>query len=176
MKNSGKKLKEMLLEEHSKAQMLKIAAFIGEDSEKFQELMNLFFQDEYRVVQRAAWPINEIAERHPQLMQPYIEKMILYLKTSNLHDAVIRNTMRILQYQPLPEFIHGELITIGFNYLEKPKVPVAIKIFTMRTLLKLMKLYPELKEEFSYLISHPIPWQTSGYKSCAKKILEKLGS
>lgn len=164
----------MLLEEHSKTQMLRIADFIGTDTDKLNALMNLFFHDEYRVVQRAAWPVNAVAERSPELFAPYISAMILYLKTPGLHDAVIRNTMRILQFQPLPEALHGELINLGFEYLENPKVPVAIKVFTMRALLPLIRMYPELKEEFRHLVAHPIQWQTSGYQSCARKLLKEL--
>ncbi len=47
-------IKTLLLAEHSKAQTDKILAYIGNDSARFDELMQLFFHDEYRVVQRAA--------------------------------------------------------------------------------------------------------------------------
>jgi hypothetical protein len=47
-----------LTEEHSKAQCNKIVAYIGNDKKKFAELMKLFFEGEYRITQRAAWPMS----------------------------------------------------------------------------------------------------------------------
>ena len=51
-------LRAELLEEHSKRQALRVADYIGNDPERFADLMCLFFGNEYRVTQRAAW-VNE---------------------------------------------------------------------------------------------------------------------
>jgi len=48
-------IKTALLEEHSKAQTLRIVKYIGTDQKRFDTLMELFYKEEYRVVQRAAW-------------------------------------------------------------------------------------------------------------------------
>jgi hypothetical protein len=47
-------LREEILKEHSKAQSNKIVSWIGNSQKKFDELFNLFLNDEYRVTQRAA--------------------------------------------------------------------------------------------------------------------------
>jgi hypothetical protein len=55
-------LKETLLKEHSKANCMRIVKWVGDDQEKFYELFDLFLNAEYRVVQRAAWPVSYCVE------------------------------------------------------------------------------------------------------------------
>lgn len=49
-------LHDEILKEHSKTQCLKIVKWVGGSQDRFDELIHLLFQDEYIVVQRAAWP------------------------------------------------------------------------------------------------------------------------
>jgi hypothetical protein len=56
------KLRETILKEHSKANCIRIVKWVGDDQKRFDELFSLFLNDEYRVVQRAAWP-NDILRR-----------------------------------------------------------------------------------------------------------------
>ena len=55
-------MRQEILKEHSKAQATKIADWIGKDEKRFAHLMELFFTDEYRVVQRTAWVVSMAAE------------------------------------------------------------------------------------------------------------------
>ena len=48
-------LREEILKEHSKTQCNKIVNWIGNSQKRFNELFELFLNDEYRVTQRAAW-------------------------------------------------------------------------------------------------------------------------
>ncbi len=56
-----------------------------------------------------------------------------------MHDAVIRNSVRILQQIEIPESLHGELMNSCFQLLEEPLTPVAIKAFSITTLFYLGK-------------------------------------
>ncbi|CAN5372591.1 hypothetical protein BH23BAC1_BH23BAC1_12360 [soil metagenome] len=47
-------LQETLLQEHSRAQTLKIVDFIKDDPQKFSELMELFLNGGYLLTQRAS--------------------------------------------------------------------------------------------------------------------------
>ena len=63
-------LREALLKEHSKKQALQIANYVGSDPLLFAQLMALFFANEYKITQRAAWVVSCCAEKHPQLILP----------------------------------------------------------------------------------------------------------
>src|SRR2546423_11423940 len=87
-------LRNTILAEHSKAQTLKIIRWVGDSQEKFDELFNLFLFDEYRVIQRAAWPISDCVIKHPELITKHFKVLLRNLQKPEIQDAVIRNTVR----------------------------------------------------------------------------------
>lgn len=110
-------LRETILAEHSKSQKDKIVKWVGNSQERFDELLNLFLKDEYRVTQRAAYPLSYCAEKYPRLINKHFGKLIKNLSKKGLHDAVKRNTVRILQDIAIPERYHGEVMSICFDYI-----------------------------------------------------------
>lgn len=50
-------LRDQILKEHTKATRDKIIEWVGNDPARFNQLFDLFVNDEYRVTQRAAWPM-----------------------------------------------------------------------------------------------------------------------
>ncbi|HKR03372.1 MAG TPA: hypothetical protein VJY62_01950 [Bacteroidia bacterium] len=166
-------LRSAILKEHSKAQTMKIVKFIGNDAKKFKDLMDLFFNDEYRVVQRSAWAVNMCAENHPELIKPYLEKMIDYLQKP-VHDAVRRNTVRILQFIDIPKNLTGKVASVCFDLLQSKKEPVAVKVFSMTVLAKICTGATELKNELRLIIEQQLPYSTAGFQSRAKRILKEI--
>ena len=89
-------LRDTILAEHSKAQTTKIVKWIGHSQERFDQLFQLFLNDEYRVTQRAAWPLSYAVKNHPELIRKHLGKLIKNLEKKGLHDSVKRNSVRIL--------------------------------------------------------------------------------
>ena len=168
------KLREEILKEHSLAQCKKIVQWIGSDQQRFNELFNLFLTDEYRVTQRAAWPLSKCVELHPEFIKKNFGKLINNLQRSHLHDAIKRNTIRLLQYVDIPKKYQGQVMNICFSYVEAPKEAVAIKAFSLTVLGKLAKSYPEILPEIKLLIEEQLPHQTAAFKSRAKQLLKSL--
>ena len=124
-------LKAAILQEHSKSQALLIRDYIGDNQTLFDELMTHFFSNEYRVTQRAAWVMTHCTEKRPHLINPHLEKMVNNLKDENIHVAVKRNTVRLLQNVAIPEDLMGTVADCCFNFLANPNEAVAVKIFSM---------------------------------------------
>lgn len=167
-------LKTEILKEHSKAQCSKIVKWIGSSQQRFDELFGLFLSDEYRIVQRAAWPVSYCVDAHPKLISKHWKELIAYLKKPGLQDAVKRNSMRLMQDIELPEKYHGEIMDICFRYLESPAEAIAVRVFSLSVLANLAKHYPEIKAELKLIIEDQLPHQSSGFKSRAKKVLKQL--
>jgi hypothetical protein len=91
-------LRTTLLAERSKAQTTRIIKWIGSDQKRFDELFHLFLNDEYRVVQRAAWPLSYCVISNPQLIRKHFAKLVKSMKKPGLGDSVKRNTVRLLQH------------------------------------------------------------------------------
>src|SRR5438046_6692604 len=111
-------LRETILAEHSKANCNKIVTWVGGSQKRFDELFNLFLNSEYRINQRAAWPISYCVIDHPQFIKKHFSKLIGNLKKPKLHDAVKRNTLRLLQHIDIPKRFHGQLMDHCFNYIQ----------------------------------------------------------
>ncbi len=165
--------KEEILREHSKAQVMRIVAYIGADAERFAQAMKLFLEGDYRVTQRISWVVSHCASAHPWLMMPYLEPMLQnLLQKTNLHDAVKRNTIRILQFVEIPEDLQGLAAQVCFQYLGDPKIPVAIRAFSMTVLAKIAKQHPGLQEELKIIVEDQLPYQSPAFVSRAKQILK----
>ena len=167
-------IKTALLKQHSKKQCLVIVKYIGKNPERFAELMKCFFENEYRVSQRAAWPMSFCAERYPELIKPYFKKLLDNLNKPGLHDSVPRNTVRLLQHVEIPEKFHGQVMDICFRYIFSPTEAVAIKAFSLTVLQHLAKQYPGIINEIKLVIDERCEYETAAFKVRAKKLLKEF--
>lgn len=164
-----------ILKEHSKEQSGKIAGWVGNDKKRFAEFMQLFLHDEYRVVQRAAWVLSTVAEKHYSLVVPWLPQMVQKMNETGVHVAVKRNVIRILQFVDIPEALHGDVMNACFALLAEPKETVAVRAFSMRVLGKLAKTYPDIKPELRTIIEDALQNEaTPGFKNAAQKTLALL--
>lgn len=161
-------LREEILKEHSKAQCSNIVNWVGSSQQRFDELFNLFLNDEYRVVQRAAWPVSYAVIAHPEFIKKHWSSLIKNLQKPNLHNAVKRNSIRLLQDIAIPKKYQGQIMDICFKYVESPTEAVAVKAFSLTVLNNLAKLYPEILPELKLLIEDQLPHQTAAFRSRAK--------
>jgi hypothetical protein len=171
-------LKAELLHEYSKKHTIELASEIVADPTQFPMLMAYFLNDDeqgYRLSQRAAAIVNAVCEQRPDFLKPYYERIILNLR-NEVHDAVKRNTVRLLQFHEIPEDLMGETAHICFELLQSAKEPVAIKVFSMTVLLNIVKRVPELKSELEYMIEEQMPYGSAGFVSRGRKILKALQS
>ncbi len=167
-------LKKAILADFSKAQCDAIVRYIGDKQDRFDELVRLFLNEEYRVVQRAAWPLSYCAIAHPELIKKHIRKMILNLRKPGLPEAVKRNTVRFLQKIEIPHSLHGETMNTCFRLLCDPQEAVAVKVFSMTVLSKLARLYPEIIPEIKMTLEDQWPDQTAAFRNRAGKVIKEL--
>ncbi len=169
-------IRDELLKEksHSKEKALRISEFACSSPKHFKALMQCFLSNDYRLAQRAARSVSWAAQRHPELIKPYIKDLVAQLPRKDVHDAVIRNSVRILQEVEIPEALHGELMNNCFGFIESPITPAAIKAFSLTTLFNLSKIYPEIKAELRLLIEENWNNETAAFRSRGKHILKAL--
>lgn len=167
-------LHQALLEKHSKEQTAKIAKWIGKDQKRFDQLANLLINGEEPLPQRAGWVLSYAAFAHPQLLEKHIGKLLKNLQRPHLHDAVKRNTIRVLQDISIPERFQGDAMNICFDYITDPKEKPAIKAFSLTVLENLATQYPEIKNELKTVIESQWDNESAAFRSRARKILRKL--
>jgi hypothetical protein len=167
-------LLKLLHAEHSKKQTDHIVAYIGDDKERFKALIGLFFRGEYRITQRAAWPLSYCVRRHPELIAPYYRKLLDNLGRKDIHVAVIRNTVRLLQDVSIPTRWHGRVMSICFDFVADPETPIAVKAFALTILSNLSQEYPEIRGELKLIIEEQWEQATPAFRSRARKILKGM--
>ncbi|MBI2429025.1 MAG: hypothetical protein HYV29_09575 [Ignavibacteriales bacterium] len=167
-------LEAEILKEHSKRQAIKISRWIGGDEVRFAGLMTLFLTGEHHVAQRASWIVSHCADRHPHLIGPWIAKMIKRASEKNVHDAVKRNVVRVLQFVAIPKKFQGIAADLCFGFLQSVESPIAVKAFSMTVLANIADDEPDLKRELSLVLKEMLPFGSSGIRARAKKILHKI--
>ena len=165
-------LRAAILKEHSKKQCSLIVKYIGDDKKRFAELMKLFFSGEYRVTQRAGWPMSYCIQNHPSLINPYYKKLLVFLKRKDVHPAVERNIMRLLEDVDIPKRYQGEIMNSCFEYISDPQAAVAVKAFSLGVLKNLIKIYPEILPEIKLIIEERWDTETAAFRSRGKRFLK----
>jgi hypothetical protein len=164
-------IRQSLMAVHSKQQAAAIAEFIGDDPARFAELMKLFFAGEYRLTQRAAWPMSYCAELHPELIRPYLPKLLKCLRRGDQHDAVRRNVLRLLQYVEIPKRLMGRVYTHCVDFIDDPDQPIAVRAFAMTVAARIAETEPDLLNELRLVVSKHLPNSTPAFRVRARNIL-----
>lgn len=170
------RLRETILAEHSRANCTKIVNWVGNNQQRFDELVDLFLHGEYKVVQRAGWPMSESVKLYPHLVRKHIGKLLKYVKRPGLHGAVKRNTVRLLQFIEIPARLHGQTMNLCFDYISSPVEEPAVKAFSLTVLQHLSRQYPDIKRELKTVIEDRWDLETVAFHSRAKKILQELNA
>ncbi len=163
---------QALTAEHSKRQTMAIVEFIGGDPERFAELMKLFFAGDYRLTQRAAWPMNYCAERHPALIRPYLPKLLDCLEREDMHTAVKRNVVRLLQYIEIPKRLTGRVYSHCVDLIDDAYQPVAVRAFALTVAARIAKAEPDLLNELRLIVSQHLPHATAAFRVRAREVLQ----
>jgi len=140
-------IRAALQAEHSKRNTTAIAEYIGGDAKRFAELMKIFFEGEYRPTQRAAWPMSVCIEKHPELITSYLNKLVDQLTRNDVHDAVKRNVVRLLQYIEIPKRLSGKIYSICVDLIDDISEPVAVRAFALTVAIKIAGNEPSLLDE-----------------------------
>ena len=169
-------LEQEILKEHSKRNTVRLATWVGGDKQRFKELMELFLKGEYRVTQRSAWIVQHCAAKHPELISPYLNKMIDRMVEQGVHVAVKRNGLRILQDIDVPKRLMGKVATICFDLFASQQEPIAVRCFSMTVIANIARQEPDLRNELRLMIEQQMPWGSGGLRARGKHILKKLSA
>lgn len=164
-----------LLKEHSKQNSMLIVKHINGDQARFDEFMHCFFTDEYRVNQRAAMVLSACFDLHPNLVEKHVDQLVKNLNKTDLHVALKRNTIRILQEIKVPDHLESGLFDNCLKFIQDPKEAIAVKAFSMKVCLNICQNYPELKHEVVPAIEDAMSYSESkGIHARGRAMLKEL--
>jgi hypothetical protein len=150
-----------------------LADLIYQKPELFEEFVAVYLRNEEPVSRRAAWVVDTVSEKFPELLAPYLDVIAEKLSTFS-HDGLKRHSLRMLARSPLPTEHLGRLITICFNWLTSAVESVAVKVWCMEILYRVVQVEPELKKEIADSIEWRMREESPGFRNRGMKILKKL--
>ncbi|MEO6655293.1 MAG: hypothetical protein ABIO36_04360 [Pyrinomonadaceae bacterium] len=164
-------LRDEILAEHSKRQTKKIVDWVGDDPERFDQLIRLFLGDVYRVTQRAGWPLSNCVEKYPALIKPYFAKLLKQIERDDVHIAVRRNVVRLLQFVEIPIRYQGRIFNACHDLWADPAQPVAVRCFSMSVAANIAKGQPELMDELRLVAAEHPQVASAGIRARMRRVL-----
>ena len=117
--------------------------------------------------------VSHTADRHPELIVPYIEPFIAVLEEYP-PVAIRRNIIRLLQAHPIPKYLQGRCANLCFERLLDRKEAIAVKVFAMTVLFNISKEYTELQQELRVVLEDQLEQGSAGFRNRAGKILAQI--
>jgi len=149
-------LEALLRSEHSRRVTDEVVGWAGErpslGKDRFGRVMKLVLGKDALLAQRASAAIGPVAEQWPELVEPYLPRLVDCLGRETLHVAVHRNALRALQAFEIPEEIGGAVVDVCIRMLEDPTQPVALKAYSVTIFARLSRAHPELQQELKQLL------------------------
>lgn len=169
-------IRDLLLTEHSRAVTDECLRRISNDPAEFSILMDCFLSNEKIVAQRAAAVVGIAGEYWPHLLQPFLHQALPLLYRTDVHDALKRAVVRVLQDFPVRHEDIGEVANACFTVLMRPAEPIAIRAFAMSAILNLCKQEPDLGHELQLVVEAVLkePEISAGLQNRANKVLVAL--
>ncbi len=168
-------IREVLLDRHSKDITSSVIEYIYKNPSEFTVLFQLFLTDSDPIVrQRASWAVGHIGVDSPKFILPVLPELVDNFIQTGHHNAIYRNTVRILQFIKIPTELQGKVATACFDLLSNPQTAIAIKAFSMTVLYNISNEEPDLKHELKLVLEDLLPHASKGEKGRANKILSKL--
>ncbi len=158
----------------SKTQAELLAAWVGCQQARFDELVAIVLEGETALARRAAWVLNHCIDHHPRLIDPHLKALVENLNAPECHPAVRRSITRCLETVELPDDLLGEIFDTCSGLLNDPNEPVASRVCSMSTMCRICKRHPELADELTLMINESLPHGSAAFRARGRMVLSEL--
>ena len=165
-------LRDLLEAENSRANTDFALGIILQKPELLDELVELIFLKQEPISRRAIWVLDIYDENHPDLIKPYIGKIIDKLSFEG-HDAYRRHSLRILSRHEIPDAKEVNVFDFCLKTVTGNEA-TAPKFHAINILFRFAQKEPGLKHELIAAIELGIQEGTVGLKNIGQKTLKKL--
>ena len=149
-----------------------IAQSIATDPKYMEELWNFTISDA-KASWRAAWVIDKVYDVDPEIVRPYITKMIELVPNLE-NEGKTRHFLKIISQEPLPDEISGNFINHCFDLLVSNATAVAVKVHAMQVLYNFSLREPDIQNELVLILTEQMENGTAGFCSRGRKILKAI--
>jgi hypothetical protein len=147
---------------------------IGRHPELFSGLMEIALYGTEAKTWRAAYLADKIHDEYPELLLPFLDKIIQQLKLET-NSGKKRHFLKLLSMNKIKEQHFGFLVDYCLTTLDSAKEPPAVRVHAMQVLYNISEKEPGLKAELLATIEHEMEYHsTAGIRSRGSKLAGKL--
>ena len=144
--------------------------------EYFSMLMDVALHSNKPYSWRAVWMADKIHDNHPELVIPWLDKMVAAL-TKDLQTGKKRHFLKLISLNQIDRKHYSFLMDFCIDAFSSGSEPVAIRVHAMQVLYNISETEPDFKPELLALIEHEMEIHPSaGISSRGKKLAKKLNS
>jgi len=152
-----------------------LVRYIADYPEHLEIIMSKALDDSRPENWRAAWMVDKIHDKYPELVLPYFPAITQFLFTTQ-NSGKKRHFLKLLSLHPVPEENMALLLNYCINVFSNAAEPVAVRVHAMQTLFNIAQQEPDFSGELIDLIEHEMEYHGSaGLVSRGRKLLKRLG-
>jgi len=142
--------------------------------QKIEILMDIAINSPHPKSWRAAWMANKIHDIKPELIVPYLDKMIIRLKKETCNSKK-REFLKLISLYAPPRKHHSFLMDYCLNCFMSAGEPIAVRVNSMQVLYHISDSEPEFKPELLAVIEHETELDSSaGIRSRGNRLAKML--
>ena len=142
--------------------------------EHFEVLIRLAFDEQEERNWRAAWMIDRIHEKKPELVLPFLPAITEFVFTTK-SSGKKRHFLKLISLHNTPQHKMAELLNYCFEIFTDKTEPVAVRVHAMQILFNIAMKEHDFAGELIDLIEQEMEYHGSaGISSRGKKLLGKL--
>lgn len=149
-----------------------IAKSIVDNPLYMTELWNICISSE-KHSWRATWILDKVHNISPDLVRLYLPQMI-ELVPSLSNESKLRQYLKLISLEPLPNNISGDFINYCFEALISTTSAIAIKVYAMQILYNFSLQEPDLQNELVLVIEEQMENGSAGFCSRGRRILKAI--
>lgn len=154
--------------------MALMVRYIADYPEHLDIIMNKALDDSQPENWRAAWMVDKIHEKHPELVLPYLSAINSFVLTTK-NSGKKRHFLKLISQYPLPEVNIALLLDFCINTFTNASEDVAVRVHAMQILYNIAEKEPDFSGELIELIEHEMEYHGSaGITSRGRKLLNRL--
>lgn len=151
-----------------------LVRYIADYPQHLEIIMSKALDDSRPENWRAAWMVDKIHDRYPELVLPYFPAITQFLLTTQ-NSGKKRHFLKLLSLHPVSEENMALLLNYCINVFSNAGEPIAVRVHAMQTLFNIAQQEPDFSGELIELIEHEMEYHASaGLASRGKKLLKKL--
>ncbi len=168
-------IEQQLLVAHSRANGMLVANYASKNPKHIDLLIQLAKQEvvyQQRASQALAYAVEHLKFN---LSTKQLNSIVALLKDENLHDAVHRGVLKVLDLQKsFPEESESFLFDYCITQILNPQRAIAIRAFSVPIAYKVVLKYPDLKNELIQILESLSPMEGPGINFRKKHYLALL--